>query len=198
MLASPAGQRVAEPAAFACDLFHLLANLRMVRRAFAPDRLGIDTPSHGLQANQCQAVGKPAGPALRDAMIPHRIERCLSPLLRCRQLFPSRSFRTTLSIVSQTNGVPMARSSIYLPAAASAWRSHPPALSDVRPPTPPCRQTRAPLDGRRALAVQEACYEAGALIRVSGANVILSPPLVMSEADAGGLLDALRVGVGAA
>ncbi|AUQ75879.1 aminotransferase class III-fold pyridoxal phosphate-dependent enzyme [Phaeobacter piscinae] len=60
------------------------------------------------------------------------------------------------------------------------------------------RQTRAPLDGRRALAVQEACYEAGALIRVSGANVILSPPLVMSEADAGGLLDALRVGVGAA
>ncbi|WP_405108310.1 aminotransferase class III-fold pyridoxal phosphate-dependent enzyme [Phaeobacter sp. BS52] len=60
------------------------------------------------------------------------------------------------------------------------------------------RQTRAPLDGRRALAVQEACYEAGALIRVSGANVILSPPLVMSEADAGGLLDALRVGFGAA
>ncbi|ATG38153.1 aminotransferase class III-fold pyridoxal phosphate-dependent enzyme [Phaeobacter piscinae] len=60
------------------------------------------------------------------------------------------------------------------------------------------RQTRAPLDGRRALAVQEACYEAGALIRVSGANVILSPPLVMSEADARGLLDALRVGLTAA
>ncbi|AHD07821.1 aminotransferase class III-fold pyridoxal phosphate-dependent enzyme [Phaeobacter gallaeciensis] len=60
------------------------------------------------------------------------------------------------------------------------------------------RQTQAPLDGRRALAVQEACYEAGALIRVSGPNVILSPPLVMSEADARGLLDALRVGLGAA
>ncbi|ATG34193.1 aminotransferase class-III [Phaeobacter piscinae] len=60
------------------------------------------------------------------------------------------------------------------------------------------RQTRAPLDGHRALAVQEACYEAGALIRVSGANVILSPPLVMSEADARGLLDALRVGLTAA
>ncbi|UWS08148.1 aminotransferase class III-fold pyridoxal phosphate-dependent enzyme [Phaeobacter inhibens] len=57
------------------------------------------------------------------------------------------------------------------------------------------RQTRAPLDGRRALALQEACYEAGALIRVSGPNVILSPPLIMSEADTRGLLDALRVGL---
>ncbi|MFV1528938.1 MULTISPECIES: aminotransferase class III-fold pyridoxal phosphate-dependent enzyme [unclassified Phaeobacter] len=57
------------------------------------------------------------------------------------------------------------------------------------------RQTRAPLDGRRALAVQEACYEAGALVRVSGANVILSPPLILSEADVRGLLDALQVGL---
>ncbi|MEK0164285.1 aminotransferase class III-fold pyridoxal phosphate-dependent enzyme [Phaeobacter sp. JH18-32] len=60
------------------------------------------------------------------------------------------------------------------------------------------RQTRAPLDGRRALAVQEACYEAGALVRVSGANVILSPPLILSEGEASSLLEALRIGLEAA
>jgi len=86
---------LAEPAAFASDLLRLLAGLSMVGRAFAPDRLWVDTD-------------KPAGPALRDVMIPHCIERCLSPLFRCRQLFPSRSFKTTVAIVSRTNGVPMA------------------------------------------------------------------------------------------
>ncbi|MFV1440392.1 MULTISPECIES: aminotransferase class III-fold pyridoxal phosphate-dependent enzyme [unclassified Phaeobacter] len=60
------------------------------------------------------------------------------------------------------------------------------------------RQPRAPLDGRRALAVQEACYEAGALVRVSGANVILSPPLILSEGEASSLLEALRIGLEAA
>ena len=72
---------IAKPAALGRDGLHLLAYLAAGRRAFAPDRLGIDTD-------------KSAGPALRDVMIPHRTTRCLSPLIRRRQFFPSKSFRT--------------------------------------------------------------------------------------------------------
>ncbi len=45
--------------------------------------------------------------------------------------------------------------------------------------------------------VQAAAYKAGAMIRVSGPNIILSPPLVLSEADAGVILSALETGFAA-
>jgi adenosylmethionine-8-amino-7-oxononanoate aminotransferase len=45
--------------------------------------------------------------------------------------------------------------------------------------------------------VQAAAYKAGAMIRVSGPNIILSPPLVLSEADAGVILSALDAGFAA-
>lgn len=45
--------------------------------------------------------------------------------------------------------------------------------------------------------VQAAAYRAGAMIRVSGPNIILSPPLVLTEADAGVILTALEAGFAA-
>lgn len=56
------------------------------------------------------------------------------------------------------------------------------------------RASKTPIDGPTAGRVQEAAYEAGAMIRVSGANIILSPPLVLSEQDASILLSALDAG----
>lgn len=45
--------------------------------------------------------------------------------------------------------------------------------------------------------VQAAAYQAGAMVRVSGPNIILSPPLVLTEADAQVILDALDAGFAA-
>src|SRR6056297_1924396 len=105
---------VAEPAALGRDGFHLLAYLRVIRRAFTLDRLWIDTD-------------KSASPALRDVMIPHRPERCLSPLNRCRQFFPSRSFRTALSsIVSASRRLSRAFSSSIALSFATSETSMPP------------------------------------------------------------------------
>ena len=42
--------------------------------------------------------------------------------------------------------------------------------------------------------VQAKAYEAGAMVRVSGPNIILSPPLVITEADATTILSALDAG----
>ncbi len=59
------------------------------------------------------------------------------------------------------------------------------------------RSTKAPIDGGTAAKVQETAYENGAMIRVSGANIILSPPLVLSEADVDTILSALDAGFAA-
>src|SRR5690606_19320983 len=107
---------IAEPAPLPGDVLHLLADLGAVRRACAPDRLGIDTD-------------KPAGPALRDIVIPHRPQRCLSPLGQRRQFFPSRSFRTTLSsIVSASRRFSLAFSSSSAFSLAASDTSMPPYL----------------------------------------------------------------------
>jgi putrescine aminotransferase len=45
--------------------------------------------------------------------------------------------------------------------------------------------------------VQKVAYEAGAMVRVSGPNIILSPPLVLTEADAAVILSALDKGFAA-
>ncbi|QYK42696.1 MAG: aminotransferase class III-fold pyridoxal phosphate-dependent enzyme [Paracoccaceae bacterium] len=56
------------------------------------------------------------------------------------------------------------------------------------------RETRKPADKSVPARVQAAAYAAGAMVRVSGANIILSPPLVLTEADAQTILDALDAG----
>ncbi|MGC1496602.1 MAG: aminotransferase class III-fold pyridoxal phosphate-dependent enzyme, partial [Sulfitobacter sp.] len=45
------------------------------------------------------------------------------------------------------------------------------------------RATKKPIDAASATTVQEVTYTSGAMIRVSGPNIILSPPLIVSEQD---------------
>ncbi len=60
------------------------------------------------------------------------------------------------------------------------------------------RATKKPIDGATAMTVQETAYQNGAMIRVSGPNLILSPCLVLSKEDAGTILAALDAGFAAA
>ena len=66
-LKQDANAPIAKPAAGARDLMHLLADIRMIRRALAPHGLGIDT-------NQV------ADPTLRDFVLPHHPECRFPPL----------------------------------------------------------------------------------------------------------------------
>ena len=56
------------------------------------------------------------------------------------------------------------------------------------------RATKKPIDKVTPVKLQKAAYESGAMIRVSGPNVILSPPLVLTAEDVGIILAALRSG----
>jgi len=56
------------------------------------------------------------------------------------------------------------------------------------------RATKKPIDADTAAKVQELAYQNGAMVRVSGPNLILSPPLVLSEEDATTILTALDAG----
>lgn len=58
-------------------------------------------------------------------------------------------------------------------------------------------ETKRPVDKRTPVAVQEATYRAGVMIRASGPNIILSPPLICTAGDIGKILAALDVGLGA-
>jgi len=53
------------------------------------------------------------------------------------------------------------------------------------------RTTKQPIDGASAATVQEVAYQNGAMIRVSGPNIILSPSLVLTEQDTNTILSAL-------
>jgi len=56
------------------------------------------------------------------------------------------------------------------------------------------RANKSAVDKKTIGALQEATYRAGAMVRVSGPNIILSPPLVLTEADAAVILTALDAG----
>ena len=60
------------------------------------------------------------------------------------------------------------------------------------------RAAKKPIDPATAGKVQEVTYQNGAMVRVSGPNLILSPPLVLTEADADAILSALDAGFAAA
>ncbi|WP_209599096.1 aminotransferase class III-fold pyridoxal phosphate-dependent enzyme [Ruegeria sp. HKCCSP351] len=60
------------------------------------------------------------------------------------------------------------------------------------------RNTQKPIDTPTASTVQEVAYQNGAMVRVSGPNLILSPPLVLTEGDASLILAALDAGFTAA
>lgn len=59
------------------------------------------------------------------------------------------------------------------------------------------RATKTPIDAASAATVQEVAYQSGAMIRISGPNVILSPSLVLTEQDAAAILSALDAGFAA-
>ena len=56
------------------------------------------------------------------------------------------------------------------------------------------RTTKKSIDKATPVKLQKAAYESGAMIRVSGPNVILSPPLVLTAEDVDTILAALRSG----
>lgn len=60
------------------------------------------------------------------------------------------------------------------------------------------RGSKAPIDKNRAGILQETAYREGAMVRVSGPNIILSPPLVLTAEDVTGILSALDAGLAAA
>jgi adenosylmethionine-8-amino-7-oxononanoate aminotransferase len=58
-------------------------------------------------------------------------------------------------------------------------------------------ETKAPIDKATPMRVQEVAYKAGAMVRVSGNNIIISPPLVLTEGEANVILNALEAGLAA-
>ncbi|SMR73032.1 hypothetical protein SAMN04488030_1781 [Aliiroseovarius halocynthiae] len=59
------------------------------------------------------------------------------------------------------------------------------------------RATKAPIDKKAIGTLQEVAYQNGAMVRVSGPNVIMSPPLVLSSDDVQTILNALKAGFAA-
>jgi adenosylmethionine-8-amino-7-oxononanoate aminotransferase len=59
------------------------------------------------------------------------------------------------------------------------------------------RATKAPIDKKSINTVQEVAYQSGAMVRVSGPNIILSPPLVLTAEDVDTILTALDAGFSA-
>ncbi|OED35726.1 hypothetical protein AB833_29400 [Chromatiales bacterium (ex Bugula neritina AB1)] len=59
------------------------------------------------------------------------------------------------------------------------------------------RASKAPIDKAVALQLQQATYEAGVMVRVSGPNVILSPPLILTADDTSAIVAALDSGFSA-
>lgn len=57
------------------------------------------------------------------------------------------------------------------------------------------RASKKPADKAVPARVQAAAYRAGAMVRVSGPNIILSPPLVLTAADVDVILSALDIGL---
>lgn len=60
------------------------------------------------------------------------------------------------------------------------------------------RETRTSAPKKILQTVQDAAYEAGVLVRTSGPNVILSPPLVITAHDVARIVNALDAGLAAA
>jgi len=60
------------------------------------------------------------------------------------------------------------------------------------------RNSKAAADKKTTAVLQEVTYQNGAMVRVSGPNIILSPPLVLSSQDVQGILSALDAGFSAA
>lgn len=59
------------------------------------------------------------------------------------------------------------------------------------------RETKTPIDKKTIGTIQEVAYQSGAMVRVSGNNIILSPPLVLESKDVQTILSSLETGFAA-
>ena len=59
------------------------------------------------------------------------------------------------------------------------------------------RQTKTPMNKDRIAKAFEAAYAEGTLIRISGPNMIFSPPLVITEQDVDTMLACAEAGLAA-
>ena len=59
------------------------------------------------------------------------------------------------------------------------------------------RTTKSPIDKTTIGTVHRVAYESGAMLRVSGNNIILSPPLIVTDDDVATILSALDAGLSA-
>lgn len=60
------------------------------------------------------------------------------------------------------------------------------------------RATKAPVDKGTIGKIQEVAYQDGTMIRISGPNIILSPPLVLTSDDVSTILRSIKAGLNAA
>jgi adenosylmethionine-8-amino-7-oxononanoate aminotransferase len=60
------------------------------------------------------------------------------------------------------------------------------------------RDSKKPVDKKTMARVADAAYEAGVMLRVSGNNLILSPPLILSSADVAAIAEGIGAGLSAA
>lgn len=60
------------------------------------------------------------------------------------------------------------------------------------------RATKKTLDKARLAVIAETAYQAGVMIRVSGNNITLSPPLILTATDVATIAQALDAGLSAA
>ncbi|MFC4217959.1 aspartate aminotransferase family protein [Pseudophaeobacter arcticus] len=59
------------------------------------------------------------------------------------------------------------------------------------------RASKTPIDKQTTTTLQEVTYQNGVMVRISGPNIILSPPLVLTSQDVQGILTALEAGFAA-
>jgi len=60
------------------------------------------------------------------------------------------------------------------------------------------RTTKTPLDAASIARIHQATYDAGVMVRISGPNMIMSPPLILSKQDVQTILGAVDAGLSAA
>ena len=60
------------------------------------------------------------------------------------------------------------------------------------------RTTKTPLDKESIGKIFSGAYDAGVMVRISGNNLICSPPLIITEAETQNLLDGIEAGLRAA
>ena len=60
------------------------------------------------------------------------------------------------------------------------------------------KATKAPMDNATMARIQKATYEAGTMVRISGPNILMSPPLILTDADSQTILSSLEAGLRAA